>query len=316
MSIKLNRKTIGYLIPLIGLALFIYIIHSIGLKNISQTFLKIPIEYYLFSIVLTVPKVGLWVYKWRYICRLQKMEFKFLYLTRIFLITLFYGSITPAAIGFHLRIYYLQKKNYPIGKLLANSILDTYSGFMVGSFLALIGTILIISINPGFFPLILAFFIFEVVLFVVFITKKSGSKIFNFIIKTIIPSKYKENFEGSVDILYEDIPKIRDMTWPFILEAIIWIIAATQVYIIALAFPEFNVPFHIFILLSIISVVVTGIIPISIGGLGVREGTLIALLSVYGVSPETAFVISIAGYIIKHIIPGFIGVATSFFIRD
>jgi uncharacterized membrane protein YbhN (UPF0104 family) len=186
---------------------------------------------------------------------------------------------------------------------------------MVGAFLALIGSVLLIEKNPGFFPVLLAFFLFMVITFVVFIQKKTGNKLFNFLVRPLIPSKYKQSFDDSIDSLYEDIPKIRDMAWPFLLELIIWIVAATQVYIIAQVF-SINVPYIDFILISIISVVVTGILPISIGGLGIREGAFVILLSTYGVVPQIAFVISLAGFLVKHLIPGAVGLIISFFKSD
>jgi uncharacterized membrane protein YbhN (UPF0104 family) len=84
------------------------------------------------------------------------------------------------------------------------------------------------------------------------------------------------------------------------------IIAATQVYIIALAF-SIEIPFIYFIFLSLISVALSHVLPISIGGLGIREGIFIYLLSEFGVIPEIAFVISLSGFIVKLLIPGLIG---------
>ena len=52
---------------------------------------------------------------------------------------------------------------------------------------------------------------------------------------------------------------------------------------------------------------IAGIIPISIGGLGIREGTLVLLLSGFGVDPEVAFAISLVGYFLTNLIPGIMG---------
>jgi len=87
--------------------------------------------------------------------------------------------------------------------------------------------------------------------------------------------------------------------------------AAIQVYIIAQAF-LINITFYEFILISIISVVISNILPISIGGLGIREGAFVFLLSKFGVQSEIAFVISISGFFVKILIPGLIGLIISF----
>ena len=55
------------------------------------------------------------------------------------------------------------------------------------------------------------------------------------------------------------------------------------------------------------------------GGLGLREGSLVVLLLLYGVSPATTFVISLSSHIIGNIFPGFIGglilIRKNFFVK-
>ena len=55
-----------------------------------------------------------------------------------------------------------------------------------------------------------------------------------------------------------------------------------------------------------------GLIPISIGGLGIREGSLVILLLAFGVKQEVAFVISIAGFFVKLVIPSIVGMIIAF----
>lgn len=223
----------------------------------------------------------------------------------------FYANITPGAIGFHIRAFYLKRKsNATLGKCLANSLIDFQIGSIAGIFLSLIGAIIIFDKNPGIFPIILAFFIFNVSLFIILIKKKRGKILSSFLIKPFIPKKYLESFDQSFDALYEDIPLIRDMFWPFIIELFIWLIAGLQVYIIALAF-NIEVSFYIIILASIIATIFTAIIPISAGGLGVREGVFVFLMSSFGVDPDVAFVISLGGFIVKIVIPSVIGLIIS-----
>jgi uncharacterized membrane protein YbhN (UPF0104 family) len=58
--------------------------------------------------------------------------------------------------------------------------------------------------------------------------------------------------------------------------------------------------------------VAVGLIPITIGGLGVREGAFVVLLIKFGVTQEVAFVISIAGLIVKLLIPAIVGMIIAF----
>lgn len=316
MDKKINWNIIGKLIPIIGLIIFIYIITNIGIYKIIDSFSKIPIIYFLLASILTIPRVFLYSIKWKYICDKQKFNLKLPFLIKVFLITFFYANITPGAIGCHIRAYYLKRKsNATLGKCLANSLIDLQIGSIAGIFLSLVGAIIIFDKSPGIFPIILAFFIFNVSLFIILIKKKGGKILSSFLIKPFIPKKYRESFDQSFDSLYEDIPRIQDMFWPFILEIFIWLTAGLQVYIIALAF-NIEVSFYIIILTSIIATIFTAIIPISTGGLGIREGVFVFLMISYGIDADVAFVISLGGFIVKMVIPGIIGLIISLIKKD
>ena len=78
---------------------------------------------------------------------------------KIFLIGLFYGSITPSGVGWHIRIYYLKKKSKATWeKCIANSVLEAGIGFLPGIILALIGSVILYEFFPGL-PLILILFL-------------------------------------------------------------------------------------------------------------------------------------------------------------
>lgn len=307
MNKEINQKIINILFPTIGFIIFVYLVYDIGFDKIVNSFISIPILYYLIALTLFIPRLYFTSYKWLIISKKQKFNFDLFFLANLFLKTMFYGSITPGAIGLHLRIYYLKKRsNESIEKCLTNSLIETGISLIGGLFLALIGSLILFEYFPEFIFIITIFFIFYLIVFVVLIWKKGGSKIFNFIVKYFIPKKYRTSAFKSIDSLYKDIPKIRDLVFPFILEIIVRIIAATQVYIIALAF-SIEIPFIYFIFLSLMSVALSHVLPISIGGLGIREGIFIYLLSEFGVIPEIAFVISLSGFIVKLLIPGLIG---------
>jgi len=307
MNNIMNKKIVNILFPVVGIIIFIYIILDIGIEKIAYTFISIPILYYFFALIIFIPRLYLTSYKWLIISKKQKFNFDLFFLANLFLKTMFFGSITPGAIGLHLRIYYLKKRSKEsIEKCLTNSLIETSISLIGSLFLALIGSIILFNFFPEFILIISLFFIFYVIVFVVLIWKKGGRKIFNFLVKYFIPNKYRSTTFKSIDSLYQDIPKIRDLAFPFLIELIVRVIAASQVYIIALAF-SIDIPFIYFIFMSFISVALSHVLPISIGGLGIREGIFIYLLSKFGVNSEIAFVISLSGFIVKLMIPGLIG---------
>jgi uncharacterized protein (TIRG00374 family) len=308
---KIKLKNIGKFFPIVGIIIFIYIINDIGIDKILFTFYSIPLIYFILAFLIFIPRLLLSTYKWFFISKKQKIDLKFFYLLKIFLITLFLGGTTPGSIGLHLRIYYIKKKsNSSLEKCLTNSLIESGLSLITGLFIALIGSIILIKYYPELLIIILPFFIFYLSVFIVLLEKRGGSRLFNILIRPFIPEKYKNNIDKSVESLYQDIPKLKNMFVPFLIEILVWIIAAFQVYIIAQAF-SINISLFEFILISIISVVISNILPISIGGLGIREGAFVYLLSKFGVVSEIAFVISLSGFLVKILIPGLIGLIIS-----
>jgi len=301
-------KKIGKILPIIGIILLIYIINNIGIEKIANTFLLIPIYYWILGILPIFPILVLTAYKWQYIGKKQKMSFDLIFLMKIFFINKFFLNIIPGGFGRYVKIMYLKKKsNASIEKCITFSIIDYVTGIIIGLFLALIGLCVLIESSPEIFPLFLVFFILFIIFFIIFMRKSGGKSFYNIFLRSFIPDKYKIKVDKSVESLYEDIPKFKDMIFPFFIELIIWILVGVQVYIIAQSF-SINIPFTMFILIHVISSVSAAILTVSIGGLGVREGVFVYLMLSFGVDKEIAFVISISGYIIKALIPSLVGI--------
>jgi glycosyltransferase 2 family protein len=304
---NISIKHITKIIPIIGLFLLAYIIYTIGIEKIILSFSEIPWYYYLIALIVFLPKLFLSVVKWKYICDKQKIPTNIFDLIRLFLIGMVFGAVTPGGLGLHIRIYYLREQSKTtFEKCLANSIIDGTLNLLAGVLIAVIGSVMIFSRFPSFLPIILGFFLLYLAAFIFFMEKHRGSTFLNFIIKPFIPKKFKTNLDNAMDMMYEDLPSLSQTILPFLLEIIIWVIAATQVYILALSF-DLPIPYLDFILISTISVVISNMIPVSIGGLGIREGVFVVFLSSYGIPQEIAFVLSLAGFLVKTLIPGLIG---------
>jgi uncharacterized membrane protein YbhN (UPF0104 family) len=61
------------------------------------------------------------------------------------------------------------------------------------------------------------------------------------------------------------------------------------------------------VLLTFPLVILTNILPLTVGGLGIREGTAAALLSHYGVSPADAALVAFLSFVMNTALPGLVG---------
>jgi uncharacterized protein (TIRG00374 family) len=309
---KINLNALKKLIPLIGIILFIYILFDIGIEKIANSFIQIEIHYLLIAFFLLIPRFSLFAYSWHYLCKKQKMNPGYFFLLKVYLVGFFYGNAVPGGFGGYIRIFYLKNKTKAsIEKCLTNSLIDFSLFFISGLFLSVIGSVFLFDRAPELFPILLFFFCLNTIAFVILLQKRSGSILFNYFIKRFIPKKFKEKISQSIDALYEDIPRFRDLIIPFFIDILIRIITGTGIFIIAQSF-SVNIPYIDFIFINVIAVVVIGILPISVGGLGIREGIYVYLLGTYGVSPGVAFAISFSGYLVKMLVPAIAGLTLSF----
>jgi uncharacterized protein (TIRG00374 family) len=294
-------------LPLIGIAIFVYIVYNLDIEKIIVVFLSINPIFIICSLTLTIPRLIIRNTAWQIIQKEQKITISFFQSLKIFLIGYFYGSITPGYIGQLMRVPYMKEKTgAPYGKLFVNSLMETIIHTLSLYGMMLIGALLVMGVLPellyisGIWVVLLAIILFY------FVKRERGEKLFHLLIQYLIPKKLKTNLYRFVDTFYTDFPEIKKLLLPLILGIFTWIIIFSQEYIIVLAL-GIDIPYLYFLLLFPIANVV-GFIPITFAGLGTRELAAIFLFStLFGVVEEEVFVFTLLGFVITDIFTGFIG---------
>jgi len=300
--IQLTKK----IMPLVGLIILLYLILNIGIDNITNTILKIKPLYLIIPLLLNIPIILIANYEWQLLLKKQKIFVSYIKSLKTFLIGTFYGSITPGYIGQLVRIFYLKKEtNEPIGKLYTNYFIFTAINTLLCFIFAFLGAILILEKFPQAFPFACFSLIAILLIYTYFIKKERGEKTLHLFIKLLIPKRLRKYPSKFIDTSYKDFPHKKDLVLPFIIGVMNNILVLSQIYILALSF-NIELPFLNFILLYSISNLIS-FIPFSASGLGIREATLVFLLSLYGVPAEIAFVISILIHLTTYMTKGFIG---------
>lgn len=294
-------------LPLIGIAIFVYIVYSLDIEKIIVVFLSINPIFIIFSLTLTIPRLIIRNAAWQIIQKEQKITISFFQSLKIFLIGYFYGSITPGYIGQLMRVPYMKEKTgAPYGKLFVNSLMETIIHTISLYGMMLIGALLVIGVLPELLYISAIWVVLLAIILFYFVKRERGEKLFHSLIQYLIPKKLKTNLYRFVDTFYTDFPEIKKLLLPLILGIFTWIIIFSQEYIIVLAL-GIDIPYLYFLLLFPIANVV-GFIPITFAGLGTRELTAIFLFStLFGVVEEEVFVFTLLGFVITDIFTGFIG---------
>jgi len=311
---KLQKQTrkqrfVGYfkkIVPIIGIFILIYLIIDIGVENIIATFLKISPIYVIVAAALTIPRLLIRNTQWQLLLKKQKIQVSFVKSLKIFLIGYFYGSITPGYLGQMIRIPYMKDETKePLGKLFVNSTIETAVHGLSLYIMMLIGAFFVAEQYPEIFFGACVFVGTSVLIYAFFIKKERGEKTFHFMIKLFIPKRFARHMGQFVDTFYNDFPRIRDYILPFLLGIPAWVIIYSQIYILGLSL-DIEVPYFLFLVLYPIANIIA-FIPISAAGIGTREATLVFLFSLFGVAPEKAVVLSLAGHLLTDVLTGFYG---------
>jgi uncharacterized protein (TIRG00374 family) len=203
-----------------------------------------------------------------------------------------------------------EKTGEPYGKLFINSVVETIVHTISLYIMIFFGALLVLTTFPDLLKIIIIWLSILSIIIFYFINKERGQKLFNFFIKYLIPQGFKKTFHQFIETFYHDFPKISKLFYPLFLGVFTWIIIFSQYYMLVIAL-GLNIPYLYFLLLFPVANFVS-FIPISFAGLGTRELTAIILFStLFAVSEEKIFVVSLLGFFLTDIAAGLAGLGFS-----
>jgi uncharacterized protein (TIRG00374 family) len=305
--VKNLTDKIKLILPFIGFFILGYIIYSLDVHKIITSFLSIDPVFLVYSLLLTIPLLIIRNVTWQIILKEQKISVGFFYSLKVYLIGVFYGSISPGFSGQLMRVPYLKERTKePYGKLFINTIIETFVHSFSLYGMMIIGAVLVLGTLPELLPITISVFIVFCLLAVYFSKKEWGEKFFKILIKALIPKKLKPHLNAFVGSFYRDFPRFNRMILPYLLGIITWIIVFSQEYLILLGL-GLKIPYVMFLLLFPIANV-AGFIPITFAGLGTRELTAIFLFtSMFPVAKEQILVLSLVGLVVTDLFLAVLG---------
>ncbi len=305
-------------LPILGIFIFAYLLIKLDISKVFNEIAKVNINFLVIAIALSFFLIVMQTLKWFIIARQQKINVPFLEAVKINLIGFFYGFITPAKVGNIIRANYLKKySDNKIGKGVGNFILDKVLDLCSLVFLMIMASFFfrnIISIK-WILPVIL--FALLIIILIILMNERLSRKLFvgmGKVIGRLIPEKFKEKIRDGFHSFYNDKPKNKYVLVFFLVNLFTWIILYLAMYFIGLSL-EINVPFIYFLIIPPVATLVAQI-PITIGGIGTRELTMIGLFGLLGIEATKVFSMSLISLFLGDIIPGIIGFLFSVIKKD
>ncbi len=294
------------LLPIAGIILFIYVLWRFNVGKIISVFSTID-PFYAAVSFLSLPLFVLVInLEWQILLKKQKIHVSFWYTFKNYFIGYFYGFITPGGFGNYLRALYLREEsNTPLPKCISNIVtlntIDLIALFIISS----IGGLFLLGRYPYLLLISLASLIVVTAIFIFFLRQKKSKQLFEKLLNTQIFQTIQRFMDDPIETFYEDLPGFKDLVLPFLISFLSYVVFFTELYFIAQLF-GISVPYSTLFFMFAISATVAAI-PISVHGVGTRDATLVALLSIYDISPENSISFTLFWFTVFWVTPSIIG---------
>lgn len=230
-------------------------------------------------------------------------------LTKMSLVSSFMGIFLPSQGGDIMRMYIIEKrhKNKLKDKTPSSSvIIERMIGFILLALIGLISSIFVPNLpnkkNVLFIIGTINVFLFLIVLFLL------NKKCYLLLSSILKKSKVMKNVLSFIEKTHYSL-----LTFPYkkILIPSVLLILSLQlctIIIVNLVFLSFdiNLPFYQHMAIYP-TICILSIIPISISGLGIREGFFVYFYSILGIAPTICIGVSLINYVVETFIPACIG---------
>lgn len=299
---KLKKKNVIFLIKvIISSSLLAFIINKINWHEVFINLKNASVSLLILVFILGLLERIELTYKWNILIKARGLVVSFWKLFSINLIGGFWGLFLPSSLGTDVvRGYYLIKNNsekaISVSSVFVDRILGMFSLLLFAFFSVIFAQNLISEIN-------ITWYIISILIIVssgfYFFQKESTAMAFKKLFKKIKINFIADNLVKlhSSILVYKNFPKA--VLYSFFVTLFVQLTRVLMYYFLSLAY-NVHVPIiYFFLFIPIIMLVI--MIPVSIGGLGVREGTFVAFFSLVGMSVNDAVLISFTNSIINNL---------------
>lgn len=288
-----RRTVIGAATTLLLLALLVWWVNP---RQVIAALQACNLRMLAYAAALTPIVIGIKVARWTLLARSLEPNFPVATAIRSYLAGLFLATVTPLAAGEAARSLFVtsDKRAQLTGKTILEKLVDLASLSLFGGIgLFVVGTSL--QLAAGIVAC-LGFVAFCAIVF--FIAPRFSGQVEALAAAGGIKSKIGRVLDGIVHTGHGQ------LTANILLACCGFIVYFTQGLLVLQAFAP-DCPARVMVFLPIITL--STILPIGIGGIGVREGTAVLLLAQFGLTQAEAFNGTLAHFTIVQIIPATIG---------
>ncbi len=290
-----HKKTVLIFKLAIPIAILAYLFSTLDVSIIKNYIFRADPTIFLVSFIILCGRNFVGAYRSRVLLRHKGLHYSLAPLARYYFIGNFFNLFLPAVIGRDIaRGYYLYNTGSGKKGTISSIFVERFIGTAALVVLSLLSVILAMLlgfnvIENDVIKVIALIFCLSSVMFVLFFYEKTN-RLFGSILDTLTLPKLKPAAAFIKDILnYNRSPVVLVNT--FLSSMAFQLFGVVSTYLIAVSLNCTSPFIYFFILLPVIWLI--GLLPVSINGFGVREGSFVLLFRTTGMAEEMAMTIGI-----------------------
>lgn len=303
----------------VSISLLIFLFSRIDLDALLRGALSADVVLYTAGFLLSLIKIVIGAWRWQLLLASKKRCVHLLKLTQIYLISSFYNLLLPTALGGDVvRIIMASKEIDSKSEAVSSVFIERFLGFFSLSTIALLSLVIgqnIINNNAVTLFVVVAFIAFIIGFLSLF--SQPLARIFLNIFKMLNMNKLHKTLTSFYTTFHNYSKNKKALLTCFAVSFLYQIVGILTIYLIGLAI-NIEIAF-VYYLIFIPLIWIIMMAPISISGIGVREGAFAYFFSMVGVDTEKALLLSLLFFshsILAGVLGGLLNIKNSFTISD
>lgn len=297
-----RRPAVLILKLLVTISLFGWIFSQVNFYKLANSLANTQLSYFILAIIAHALAFLLFSVRWWHLYKTQDNSSRYKDTFKSYYLGLFFNNFLPTGIGGDvIRILRLRKFGYTTHLLVSSSLMDRILGLISILMMGLVA----LTITPSFVlhpNTKLCIYIIAILapFGLLFLFSDYMPKLTRFAVQRFHNGKLTDFLSNVISTLHE-----YRHARPRVLFALILSILAQYFIIISYVLIGFslniNLPISVFFIIIPIVFLATSL-PISIGGLGVRESVIVSLFTLFNIDTQAAIALSILYFIIILVI--------------
>ena len=292
----------------ISIAIIIFLLTKISIPDVVGSIISAKIHYIIAAFIVSPFTWLILSYRLKFFSNMQGLTISTFQAFEINLSTLFYGLFLPGGnlTGGVIKFYKLSRKDNKLSEALVALALDRVFATIALCIVGLFFWMLSVPEDSKLLVLSMIFILLGLTGFCILIFFDRDHRVIKWLLSLANKFYTSPKLNRFVDCLSDlgRIP-IRSLLFMIVISIISQLLNVLVFYLLLLSI-DLSVPFVSIGWIRSVVVLVT-MIPISISGMGLREGSFMLLLGAFGISDNSAFAYSLLVFAVTRIIPGLLG---------